>query len=372
MNNYSFTVIIPTYNEIANIENIIKAVLSVLNKSEIDGEILVVDDNSKDGTIDAVKNLQKSYSNLNLIVRLEDHGLSQSVVEGFFKAQSDIIQVIDADFSHPVNLIPQFYYAIEDEKYDVCIGSRYTKGGDIQNWPLKRRVISLGATGLGRVLFPDVTDPVSGFFAIKRDVVKNSELKPRGYKILMEVLGKGKWESFKEIPFTFKDREVGESKLKISTMTDYISQCINIGLFAFTHHDTKVWKEWMKILKFGIVGLSGIFVNTAVLFAFTEWAHLYYLISSFFAIEASIITNFILNDFWTFKGGSNNKFSRKWKRFLSYQVISICGTLINMGVLFIFTDLVGLWYIAANIIGILVAFIWNFFVNRNVTWRATK
>lgn len=372
MTNYSFSVIIPTFNEIANISNIINAVFSELNKNNINGEILVVDDNSSDGTIDAVKNLQKTYSNLNLIVRLDDHGLSQSVVDGFFKAQSDIIQVIDADFSHPVELIPQFYNSIKDEGYDVCIGSRYTKGGDIQNWPLKRRIISLGATGLGRILFPDVTDPVSGFFAIKRDVVKNSSLKPRGYKILMEVLGKGKWESFKEIPFTFKDREVGESKLKLSTMVDYLGQCVNIGLFAMTHHDTKVWKEWVKILKFGLVGLSGILVNTGILFVLTEWVHIYYLVSSIFAIEASIITNFLLNDLWTFNGNSKNKFSKKWKRFLSYEVISICGTLINMGILFIFTDLVGLWYIIANIIGIFVAFIWNFLVNRNVTWRLTK
>ena len=365
---YRITVIIPTFNEIDNIENITKAVLDVFDKNGIDGEILVVDDKSKDGTIDAVKAMQKSYPQVNLIVRESDHGLSQSVAEGFEKANSDIIQVIDADFSHPVELIPQFLSAIEDGA-DICIGSRYTKGGDITDWPLKRRLISLGATFFGRVLFPEVTDPVSGFFAIKKVVVAGAELKPRGYKILMEVLGKGRWQSFKEIPFTFKDREAGESKLKLSTIIDYIRQCIDIGLYAVSHHETSVWNEWKKLLKFGCVGLSGIFVNTGILYLLTEYAGLFYMVSSLFAIEASIITNFLLNDCWTFNDKVNSRIAEKWKRFVSFEVISVLGVAINMGVLYTLTEFAGLWYILSNVIGIFVAFVWNFYVNRHVTWK---
>lgn len=365
---YRITVIIPTFNEIDNIENITKAVLDVFDKNGIDGEILVVDDKSKDGTIDAVKAMQKSYPQVNLIVRESDHGLSQSVAEGFEKANSDIIQVIDADFSHPVELIPRFLSAIEGGA-DVCIGSRYTKGGDITDWPLKRRLISLGATFFGRVLFPEVTDPVSGFFAIKKVVVAGAELKPRGYKILMEVLGKGRWQSFKEIPFTFKDREAGESKLKLSTIIDYIRQCIDIGLYAVSHHETSVWNEWKKLLKFGCVGLSGIFVNTGILYLLTEYAGLFYMVSSLFAIEVSIITNFLLNDCWTFNDKINSRIAEKWKRFVSFEVISVLGVAINMGVLYTLTEFAGLWYILSNVIGIFVAFVWNFYVNRHVTWK---
>ena len=365
---YRITVIIPTFNEIDNIENITKAVLDVFDKNGIDGEILVVDDKSEDGTIDAVKAMQKSYPQVNLIVRESDHGLSQSVAEGFEKANSDIIQVIDADFSHPVELIPRFLSAIEGGA-DVCIGSRYTKGGDITDWPLKRRLISLGATFFGRVLFPEVTDPVSGFFAIKKVVVAGAELKPRGYKILMEVLGKGRWQSFKEIPFTFKDREAGESKLKLSTIIDYIRQCIDIGLYAVSHHETSVWNEWKKLLKFGCVGLSGIFVNTGILYILTEYAGLFYMVSSLFAIEASIITNFLLNDCWTFNDKINSRIAEKWKRFVSFEVISVLGVAINMGVLYTLTEFAGLWYILSNVIGIFVAFVWNFYVNRHVTWK---
>ena len=227
----------------------------------------------------------------------------------------------------------------------------------------------MGATFFGRVLFPEVTDPVSGFFAIKKVVVAGAELKPRGYKILMEVLGKGRWQSFKEIPFTFKDREAGESKLKLSTIIDYIRQCIDIGLYAVSHHETSVWNEWKKLLKFGCVGLSGIFVNTGILYLLTEYAGLFYMVSSLFAIEVSIITNFLLNDCWTFNDKINSRIAEKWKRFVSFEVISVLGVAINMGVLYTLTEFAGLWYILSNVIGIFVAFVWNFYVNRHVTWK---
>ncbi|WP_048149743.1 glycosyltransferase [Methanolacinia paynteri] len=366
---YDISVIIPTFNEAENIENIIRAVSGILTDKNITGEILVVDDDSGDGTKDIVRRLQDSISGLNFIIREEDHGLSQSVVEGFEKAQADIIQVIDADFSHPPQLIPDFYKSIKEDGFDIVIGSRYMKGGDIKNWPVKRRIISLGATAFGRVLFPEITDPVSGFFAIKKEVIANARMKPRGYKILMEVLGKGTWEKAKEIPFIFKDREEGESKLKLSTMIDYILQCTDIGVYALKNHNTYAWKEWKKIFKFGLVGASGIVVNTGILYAVTEYFGIYYMISSVFAIEASIATNFILNDTWTFDGANKSHMGSRWKRFVSFQLISVCGVGINLLVLFALTEFAGIYYLFSNIVGIFIAFAWNFLVNRHITWK---
>lgn len=164
---YELTVIIPTFNEEINIARIIEAVNSTFSLNKIRGEILIVDDESRDKTIKIVKELMLKYNNLRIIVRHTDHGLSQSVVEGFRQANSNTFLVIDADFSHPPALIPRFYEEIK-KGTDIVIGSRYTHGGGIKQWPLKRRILSLGATGLGRILFPEVTDPVSGFFAQKR------------------------------------------------------------------------------------------------------------------------------------------------------------------------------------------------------------
>lgn len=364
---YDLSVIIPTFNEEENIAAIIGAVNEVFRQSGIRGEVLVVDDSSKDRTIPIVQEIAGQNGNVRLIVRKDDHGLSQSVVEGFGKARSDILQVIDADFSHPPELIPRFYEAVRDGA-DIAIGSRYMKGGDIEQWPLKRRVISLGATAFGRVLFPEVTDPVSGFFAVRREVVAGAPLAPRGYKILMEVLGRGRWHSFVEIPFVFRDREEGTSKLRLDTMVDYLRQCAGIARFTVTRRAGPVWDEWVKIVRFGLVGFSGIFVNMGLLYALTEIVGIYYLVSAAIAIELSIVNNFIWNDVWTFKSAGDLRFERKVQRFASFQAVSVGGLAINMVVLYLLADIAGVYYLVANLAGILIAFAWNYGVNRHYTW----
>lgn len=361
------SVIIPTLNEEENIAAIIDAVDGVLSQNGIHGEILVVDDDSKDRTIPIVREIAGRQENVRLIVRREDHGLSQSVVEGFRSARSDILQVIDADFSHPPELIPLFCEAIRGGA-DIAIGSRYTKGGDIEAWPLKRRIISLSATAFGRILFPEITDPVSGFFAVRREVVDGAPLAPRGYKILMEVLGKGRWRTFVEIPFVFKDREEGESKLRAGTVIDYLRQCGGIVRFSVTRRTGPVWAEWNKVVRFGLVGLSGIFVNMGLLYALTEIAGLYYLVSAAIAIELSIVNNFVLNDVWTFRSIEFLKFERKFSRFGSFQAVSMGGLAINMAVLYLLADIAGVYYLVANLAGILIAFAWNYAINRHYTW----
>lgn len=365
---YDLSVIIPTFNEEENIAAIIGAVNDVCSKSGIRAEILVVDDNSNDRTIPIVQEITRRCENVRLIVRMNDHGLSQSVVDGFRAARSDILLVIDADFSHPPELIPRFYEAIR-EGADIAIGSRYTKGGDIEEWPLKRRIISLGATAFGRILFPEITDPVSGFFAVRREVVDGAPLAPRGYKILMEVLGKGRWRSFVEIPFVFRDRAEGESKLRLETMLDYLRQCCGIIWFSVTYRTGPVWTEWTKILRFGIVGLSGIFVNMGLLYVLTEVAGLYYLVSAAIAIETSIVNNFIWNDLWTFNSGGRLRFTRRLHRFVSFQAVSMGGLAINMLILYLLVEVGGIYYLIANLAGIFAAFAWNFMVNRHFTWK---
>jgi dolichol-phosphate mannosyltransferase len=364
---YDLTVIIPTFNEEANIRNIITEVDAVFKQNNLKGEILVVDDNSPDGTILTVNEINKKMANVNIIVRLGDHGLSQSVAEGFIHASSDILVVIDADLSHPPALIPVMYSEIMDGN-DIVIGSRYMEGGGIRKWPIKRRIISLGATFLGRLLFPDITDPVSGFFAVRKSVIVNAPLKPRGYKILLEVLGKGIWKKDKEIPFEFVDREIGSSKLKLKTIIEYIQQVMDIALFSISHHESAAWMEWKRVFKFGFVGISGILVNMGVLWYLTEFVGLFYLVSSLFAIELSILNNFIWNDLWTFKSGTSPKLSSRWHRLISFHAVSVGGLIINMGILFLLTSVFGVYYLISNFIGILVGFGWNFLVNRRVTW----
>jgi dolichol-phosphate mannosyltransferase len=362
------TVIIPTYREEENIGAMVREVSRTLADHGIRGEILVVDDSSPDRTIPLVRDLEKEFPSVRLVVRTADPGLSQSVVEGFREARGGVIQVIDADFSHPVALIPEFFRRIRAGA-DVVIGSRYMAGGGIGEWPLSRRVISLGATALGRILFPEITDPVSGFFAVRREVVEGAPLQPRGYKILMEVLGKGRWMRAVEVPYTFENRKVGASKLRVATILEYAAQVADISVHALSRREGAAWRELRKILRFALVGLSGIVVNTGILWALTERAGLYYLYSSAVAIETSIITNFLLNDFWTFGGESGHRMGRRIHRFLSFQVVSLGGLVVNMAVLYIGKEIFGIYYLVANLLGILAAFIWNYLVNRHLTWK---
>jgi dolichol-phosphate mannosyltransferase len=368
---YDLTVIIPTFREEANIRNIVTEVNTVFRQRGLNGEILVVDDNSPDATIAIVNEMKVMMPNVNLLVRTTDHGLSQSVADGFAHASSDVFVVIDADFSHPPALIPRMYDEIRAGN-DVVIGSRYMKGGGIRKWPLKRRVISLGATFLGRLLFPDITDPVSGFFAIRKSVVSGAELKPRGYKILLEVLGKGSWENDREIPFEFSDREIGDSKLKIKTIIEYAQQVADIAVHSLLHHESAGWKEWKNIIKFGIVGLSGILVNEGILIYLREFAGFSIPLASICAIELSILNNFFWNDRWTFKTEKGHSLSSRWHRLGAFQVISIGGAVINFGILTVLSLMLGIDYRISNLIGILVAFAWNFLINRNLTWKRAK
>lgn len=368
---YDLTVIIPTFNEEANIRNIVMAVDAVFHEHSLNGQILVVDDNSHDGTIGIVRDLMRINEHVSILVRGEDHGLSQSVADGFAHAASDVFIVIDADFSHPPVLIPRIYEEIKKSN-DIVIGSRYMEGGGIRKWPLKRRAISLGATFLGRLLFPDITDPVSGFFAVKKEVVEKAPLKPRGYKILLEVLGKGSWKTAREIPFEFVDRESGASKLRIKTLTDYALQIADIAVYSLFNRHAPAREEWVKIIRFGLVGLTGIVVNEGILIALKEYAGFSIPAASIVAIELSIVSNFVLNDLWTFRGDRDRVIAGRGRRFLSFQFVSIGGAIINFAILNALAFLAGVDYRIANIIGILVAFAWNFFVNRNLTWKKTR
>jgi dolichol-phosphate mannosyltransferase len=362
-------VIIPTLNEAETIEKTILLVDAVLTKENLNGQILVVDDNSRDGTIPIVHTLMMTHPDVSILVRQRDHGLSQSIVDGFSEAgkNADILIVMDADGQHPVEKIPEFYRKAR-EGNDIVIGSRYTAGGEIKNWSFSRRVISRGATFLARVFFPHITDPVSGFFAVRREVVLNAPLKPKGYKILLEVLGKGYWNTVAEIPFSFGPRASGESKLKQQTILEYLEQLLDLLKFTVTNRKSPAYREVSRAVKFMVVGLTGIVVNVGFLFFLTEGFGMYFMLSSLVGIEASILSNFVLNDIWTFGDIPDTRYSRGG-RILRFHAVSFGGLLINASTLYFLTTLFGIYYLLSNLVGIFLAFAWNFLVNRRYTWE---
>ncbi|MDD1700134.1 MAG: polyprenol monophosphomannose synthase [Methanoregula sp.] len=225
---YDLTVIIPTFNEEENIEKMVVTVDAICKAHDITEEILVVDDSSCDSTITNVKKLMADYPFLRLIIRTRNPGLSPSLYEGIINAKADLVQCIDCDFSHPPEKIPVFYHILKNEGYDMVIGSRYVKGGEVINWPILRMVLSSGAALLSRLLIPHVKDSGSGFFAINRHILAGTLLSPRGFRMGFEILGKAHWTRVREIPIVFKDREFGQSKLKGRIIYDFLIQCGSI------------------------------------------------------------------------------------------------------------------------------------------------
>jgi len=215
------SIIIPTYDEKENIEKLIKKIFDLRIKNL---DVIVIDDNSLDGTGEIVDQLSKTLP-IQVIHRTGKLGLSSAVIEGYKKSYAEIIIIMDADFSHDYKIIPQMIRVIGQENYDMAIGSRYIKGGGIKNWPFKRKLASLTATWIAKIFLGiKVKDPMSGFFAVKREVFGRivDKLKPRGYKILLEMLVRAKPLKIKEIPYTFKDREFGQSKFDSKIVKEYL------------------------------------------------------------------------------------------------------------------------------------------------------
>jgi len=220
------SIIVPTYNERENITPLIEKIGEILGQD--DYEILVVDDNSPDGTAGVAESLSKDYP-VRIIHRPGKSGLASAVVEGIGKAEGDIVGVIDADLQHPPELVAQLGGAIV-EGNDIAIASRYVQGGGIENWSLLRRIASRGANVLARPL-TKVHDPMSGYFFLNKEVVMGIDFKPAGFKILLEILVKGTYEGIKEIPYTFRERGRGKSKLGLMEYTRYLRLLYSLYLF---------------------------------------------------------------------------------------------------------------------------------------------
>jgi dolichol-phosphate mannosyltransferase len=218
----SLSIIVPTYNEAENIGELIERIETSLKG--LDFEVIVVDDSSPDGTAEIAEELGRAYRNVKVIKRPRKMGLASAALEGMREAKYRLIAVMDADLQHPPELLPKLLERAK-EGYDIVIASRYVKGGGVEGWSLWRRLISRGATLLAHALFLEtrkVKDPLSGFFLFRREVVEGIRLNPIGYKLLLEVLMKGEYDKVAEVPYVFKMRRRGKSKLDLREILNYV------------------------------------------------------------------------------------------------------------------------------------------------------
>ena len=367
--NFKICFVLPTYNEEENIENIIQQLLKEeKNQSKHTFSILVVDDNSTDET----QTIVQRYISLNSKVHLvtgQKKGLGDACKRGFNDAlndlQADLIFQMDSDGQHDTSLIPHFVSSIEEGR-DVVIGSRFVEGGTTPDFSFSRLIMSKVGNLLVRYVggITQVKDCTSGYRAIRASYLKEldfSYLSTRGYSFQSSLICDLAWRgaNISEIPIEFSSRQGGDSKL---ALRDQIEFLLNIPRLGFRNLE--------DFMKYSLVGVSGVFVNLGLYLFLTRYYEISQLVAPLIAIESALISNFILNNFWTF--GKRITQSRIRVKFVKFHLVSGFSALINYSAFLTLFLVFGLYDILANLIGIGLAAIVNYLINSNWTWKGNK
>jgi dolichol-phosphate mannosyltransferase len=353
----SVTVVLPTYKEFESLPSLIEKVEVVRDETYPDLKLIVVDDDSDDGTEQLIADLGKEW--IELVVRTEDRGLSPAVIAGLKIANSEYCVVMDADGSHPASAIPSMIEKLETGA-DFVIGSRYVDGGTTEDgWGVLRWVNSKVATLMARP-FTSTSDPMSGFLAFRRETFKNAtDLNPVGYKIGLELIVKCCCKNVAEVPIHFRTRQLGESKLTLLVQCEYLQHIVR--LLRFTH------PKLVSFITFGSVGLSGAVVYlialsvTASVFD-TRW------LAIVLAIWIAMSWNFIWDRRFAFW------YARKrsiFSHYIGFVMVCSVGALVNFYVTNSFQEsnaivVAGFWGV---LFGSTIGIIFNYFVSRLLVFK---
>jgi len=375
----TLSLIIPTYNEGQNLDALLQALVAVLDPVlPNDYELILVDDDSPDLTWRQGLALGERLPQLRVMRRQGDRGLSSAVIRGWQVAQGQILGVIDADLQHPPEVLQGLLAAMQAGA-DLAVGSRHVEGGGVSEWSLARRILSRGAQTLGLLILPGVvgrvSDPMSGFFMVRRSAIAGPLLNPKGYKILLEVLGRGRIDTITEVGYVFQERQEGSSKVTGQQYLDYIHHLLRLRAGGRLSHMHRRF-PWQRFLRFGLVGLSGVVVDMVILYLLHTTFGFPLTRSKIVAAEIAILNNFLWNDAWTFADVSLRQrgWSARLKRFLKFNLICLGGLILNVLVLNLVYNLIfgQRWAYLANLIAIGLVTIWNFWLNLKLSWRVTE
>jgi dolichol-phosphate mannosyltransferase len=375
-----FSLVIPTYNEAPNVLAMVQK-LSHLLDSVMPGdyELIVVDDDSPDRTWEVAQALRSDYPCLQVMRRQQERGLSTAVIRGWQVARGEILGVIDGDMQHPPQVLLNMLEAI-DLGADLAVASRHVNGGGVSDWSATRRFLSRGAQVLGLLVLPNVvgrvSDPMSGYFMVRRTAIELQVLNPLGYKILLEVLGRGNVDRVTEVGYVFQERLEGESKVTWKQYVDYILHLLRLrSRGRIGRLRRKLQLPLRRFIQFGLVGLSGVFVDMALLYLLSDPTTLGWGLtrSKIIASEVAILNNFLWNDRWTFGDIANQQkgWSKRIKRFAKFNLICLAGLILNVLLLNLLVGAFGLDRYIANLVAIGVVTLWNFWLNFKLSWRVT-
>ncbi len=357
---YALAVIVPTFNEVDNVAGIVASLDAVLKG--IRYEILFVDDWSQDGTAERIVEVAAGRQDIRVIRRFDRRGLSTAVIEGMMATMAPVVAVIDGDGQHDERLLPRLFAMVQNGSADVAIGSRYCQNGSTGDWNSMRLRCSRAATRLSQlVLQSPVTDPMSGFFAVRRDKVETllPRLSGRGFKILFDLLSSSP-EPLRavELPFEFRCRTAGESKLGATVVVDYLVTIADRLIRRLAPP---------RFVMFAAVGSLGLGVHLTVLKGMMALADVRFAVAQATAVLTAIAFNFLINNSITFRD-RKLKGIRLLAGLASFYAVCGIGALANVGTgAVLFADHHRWW--VSGVAGAVVGSLWNFAASALVTWR---
>jgi dolichol-phosphate mannosyltransferase len=345
------SIVVPTYNERENLPRLLERLDRALAGTRY--EVVVVDDDSPDGTWRLAEQLSARYP-VRVIRRVGRRGLGTAIVEGLRAARGRYVAVIDADLQHPPELLPRMLQEAE-RGADVVVASRYLPGGGVEGWSRTRLLVSRAAGLLAHLLLPEArrtSDPMSGYWLARRSLVEAASLEGRSWKVLLELLASGPDARVVDVPYVFRRREAGRSKLGPRAMLDYVLDLLRLSNY--------------RVLRFALVGASGAVVNLATVAALE--GRLPDLVSYAAGWEVGLTWNYVLHDAWTFRDRRRERGPmaalRYWLRyhaaagagFVAYLAVSAAARLLGAG------------YLAAPLLGIAAGFLANYLVSEHRVW----
>ena len=355
------TVIVPTRNERDNILPLYENLSAILK--EIDWEVMFVDDDSSDGTLEVIRRLTLLDRRVRQLHRIGRRGLASACIDGIQASTSPFVAVMDADLQHDESLLPRMLETLQSEPVDIVIGSRYIENGGIGDWDKQRARLSGIATQLGRhLLRVPLSDPMSGFFMLRRDAFDQAirGISGFGFKILIDLIASSPHPPrIKELPFQFRARHAGESKFDLLIASEYLVLLVD----KLVGHILPI-----RFVMFSIVGAIGILAHVAMLWLFLVGLDLSFPVSQTAATVGAMVGNFTLNNLLTYR--DVRLAGLDWvKGLISFCLICSVGAAANVGIAsFLFDEERSLWWVA-GIAGAAMSLVWNYTLTSLVTWR---
>ncbi len=358
-------IVIPTFNEKANVPTLIAKLDQALVGRN--WEAIFVDDDSPDGTADAAREIGRLDKRVRVIQRIGRRGLSSACIEGMCATAAPFVAVIDGDLQHDETLLPAMLDLLkgtaEGEDLDVVVGSRFVLGGGTGEWDRDRVAKSALATRLSRrVLKADLSDPMSGFFMIRTDIVRRlaPELSAIGFKIMLDLLTASPQPlRFVELPYTFRCRTEGESKLDHVVAMEYLIALYDRMFGRFVP---------VRFAMFSAIGVLGVGIHMGLLTALFVGLGAQFVLAEIVATLAALTFNFFLNNALTYRDRRLKGWRQLVDGWVSFAVICSVGAIANVGIAaFLYETRDGTWA-ASALIGVLVGAVWNYALSSKFTW----